>query len=583
MALAQGFAPQGFAVEGRIIDALTGRPLARASVSLRPAGEDAQARPDELRGPSSGLASALGSGSGNRPASTQQPPSETTGSDGTFHFSSIPAGRYRLSATRRGYLPGALEQHGSFYAALVVGPSTAGTGPIRFALQPLATISGTVLDSSGDPVLGATVSLFAESPDGTGEIRLRQTASLTRGSAEYEFANLQPGTYYLAAAARPWFAESNTDTNTPNALDVAYPVTFFDGADRASAAQPLTVKAGDAVQANFSLRAVPAVHLTVPPSGTGNRNALPDLSAPAFGTSIPVNLGQALGRTAFGGEGSGPTVTFSVAPGTYQVRQGGATGTVQASSDTELTAGSSAVKLSARVGMADGSALPASSTLRLIPEVGFGGNAGGRFGGVFDGAPVPSGNRGDPGSEPPRGGFFGARPLELRLGADGVASLDAVPAGNYRLSVTLPGLRDALVEDGAASGAQLSTQTRDLLLRVGADPVLLAVTVGVASGTASGRVVGPGGRPESGVMVLLMPSGPGPAALFRAGESDSDGTWTIHDVVPGSYTAVAIRDGWDLAWTRADTMRRYLPGGQAITVGAGTAPALAQPLVAQAR
>ena len=575
---------QGFAVEGRIVDALTGRPLARASVSLRPAGEDAQARPDALRGPSSGLASGLGSGSGNRPASTQQPPSETTGSDGNFRFSSVPAGRYRLSATSRGYLPGALEQHGSFYAALVVGPSTAGTGPIRFALQPLATISGTVLDSSGDPVLGATVSLFAESPDGTGEIRLRQTASLTRGSAEYEFANLQPGTYYLAVAARPWFAESNTDTNTPNALDVAYPVTFFDGADRAGAAQPLTIKAGDAIQANFSLRAVPAVHLTVPPSGAGNRNALPDLSAPAFGTSIPVTLGQAFGRTAFGGEGSGPTVTFSVAPGTYQVRQGGTVGTVQASSDTALTAaGPSSVKLSARVGMADGSALPAGSTLRLIPAGGFGGNAGGRFGGVFDGAPVPNGNGGDPGSEQGRGGFFGARPLELRLGADGVASLDAVPAGNYRLSVTLLGLRDALVEDGAASGAQLSTQTRDLLLRVGADPVLLAVTVGVGSGTASGRVVGPGGRPESGVMVLLMPSGPGPAALFRAGESDSDGTWTIRGVVPGSYTAVAIRDGWDLAWTRADTMRRYLPGGQAITVGAGTAPAPAQPLVAPAR
>ena len=109
MALAQGFAPQGFAVEGRIVDALTGRPLARASVSLRPAGEDAQARPDELRGPSSGLASGLGSGSGNRPASTQQPPSETTGSDGTFPLllhprRSVPALRHptRLPARRAG-------------------------------------------------------------------------------------------------------------------------------------------------------------------------------------------------------------------------------------------------------------------------------------------------------------------------------------------------------------------------------------------------------------------------------------------------------------------------------------------------
>jgi len=36
--------------------------------------------------------------------------------------------------------------------------------------------------------------------------------------------------------------------------------------------------------------------------------------------------------------------------------------------------------------------------------------------------------------------------------------------------------------------------------------------------------------------------------LVRRDQSDSDGIFTLHSVVAGQYTVVAISDGWDLEW-----------------------------------
>jgi hypothetical protein len=35
---------------------------------------------------------------------------------------------------------------------------------------------------------------------------------------------------------------------------------------------------------------------------------------------------------------------------------------------------------------------------------------------------------------------------------------------------------------------------------------------------------------------------------FRRDESDSDGTYTLRDVLPGRYRMLAIDDGWELEW-----------------------------------
>jgi hypothetical protein len=73
-------------------------------------------------------------------------------------------------------------------------------------------------------------------------------------------------------------------------------------------------------------------------------------------------------------------------------------------------------------------------------------------------------------------------------------------------------------------------------------------------------------------MVVLVPQSlQGNADLFRRDQSDSDGTFSLYQVVPGRYTVVAIENGWNLDWQNPDVLRPYLEHGQSIEVtGSGT-------------
>jgi len=55
--------------------------------------------------------------------------------------------------------------------------------------------------------------------------------------------------------------------------------------------------------------------------------------------------------------------------------------------------------------------------------------------------------------------------------------------------------------------------------------------------------------------------------LFRRDQSDLDGTFSLGNVVPGSYILLAIENGWDLDWSQPAAIGPYLSHGQAIQVG----------------
>jgi hypothetical protein len=71
-------------------------------------------------------------------------------------------------------------------------------------------------------------------------------------------------------------------------------------------------------------------------------------------------------------------------------------------------------------------------------------------------------------------------------------------------------------------------------------------------------------KPVAAAMVLLVPQELDRKALIRRDQSDSDGTFTLSEIVPGRYTLLAIDDGRELAYQDADVIKPYLPGGQLI-------------------
>jgi hypothetical protein len=55
--------------------------------------------------------------------------------------------------------------------------------------------------------------------------------------------------------------------------------------------------------------------------------------------------------------------------------------------------------------------------------------------------------------------------------------------------------------------------------------------------------------------------------LFRRDQSDSDGTFLIRGVIPGSYTIVAVEDAWGFEWLQPSVLAKYVQHGQNLTIG----------------
>jgi hypothetical protein len=178
----------------------------------------------------------------------------------------------------------------------------------------------------------------------------------------------------------------------------------------------------------------------------------------------------------------------------------------------------------------------------------------------------------------------GLKPLESSFNK-GAFSFPAVPVGAWKLRAQVDGLPESVLSIVAAgqahSGSAVTVHDHPLTL-------VARVTSGGPSVEGFARKDGKG---VSGVMVLLVPRAlstlPDPSMLdrIRRDQSDSDGSFSLHDAAPGQYSVLAIQDGWDLDWTRPGILARYLPAGIPVTVTATSENAvrLAEPVPVQSR
>jgi hypothetical protein len=75
------------------------------------------------------------------------------------------------------------------------------------------------------------------------------------------------------------------------------------------------------------------------------------------------------------------------------------------------------------------------------------------------------------------------------------------------------------------------------------------------------------GKAASGAMIVLVPKNPeADHDRFRRDQSDLDGSFSLPNVMPGSYTIIAIDDGWDLDWSQSAVLTQYLKKGQTLEV-----------------
>ena len=148
-----------------------------------------------------------------------------------------------------------------------------------------------------------------------------------------------------------------------------------------------------------------------------------------------------------------------------------------------------------------------------------------------------------------------------QVDADGSFSIHGIPPGSYEVWANAQGGPVAVTQITATGAA-----TEGHMLKVGTQSVGINAMLAEGSANVTGFAKRDG-KPAAGVMILMAPKNPGAdREMFRRDQSDSDGSFSLRQAVPGEYTVVAIEDGWALDWARPEVLAHYLPKGLKVIV-----------------
>ncbi len=489
-------------------------------------------------------------------------PANSFDCDAHGHFTvTVPsAGAWRLTASARGFVSQAYDEH-EFFSSAIVLTAEAPTKDLEFRLGPEASIVGVVLDEAGEPVRNAQLALQSVprlAPGGPQPVGNTRGAGRTDDRGMYELPNLSPGEYRLSVRAQPWYA-ANTQNNRGNdngaasldpSLDFAYSATWFPGVSDPALAETIVLRAGDTRQADFHLVPIPSIHLRIltPPRVNNAPNAPAVQTFPMIqqvnsgggaSTFVPIS-------THF--DQQGQIDVGGLTPGLYQIRlsgpnQEGHVALVEVSASSARTVDLSGPSHDmARITLCLDGIADSDSNSRAERNVQVTLIDNDTHRGSFS----SSGGQG--------GGLNPGRRDQRDPTADRILE---VPPGRYE--VVLQGRPNLFLSGLTAKGAE----TAGRYVTVGAGDSML--TVHVASGRASlNGLATLEGRPAVGAMVLLVPitiEDPNSITLLRQDQTNTDGSFDVANIIPGQYILVAIDHGWQINWGDPSTLRPYLMQG----------------------
>ena len=532
MSLAQGAAPpaqkpvvETFRISGTVVNAVDNQPLADVEVSI--AGTEQR---DDTR-------------------------EFVTGEDGRFVFQNVPRGKFSLTAMRRGFSLQSYQQHDEFSTAVAVGPGLVSEGLV-FQMTPDGSISGSVLDEENEPVRSGEAILFSRITENGGRARLVARNGLDE-EGHYRFGHLKAGSYYVAISAQPWYAQdppeppgvreplghldaSESATEPPHSqvrgndaasLDVVYPITYYPNATDVESASPIQLRPGEHATAEITLHAVPALHVRIL---NGSKDPSMPLTAVIeqriFDLPLPV---PSRNQVAAGGN---VTIT-GIPPGhlVFSIRHFTGKGwvslnkEVNASSDMELDASENSTAPLVIKGVLrrpGGTAFPGGTYVRFWSRE--------------------------------TGESFGSAVTE-----QGEFNIEQPVTESTGFAISMLNAQGLLVQNISSIGAKVRGHTV-YFPRTGA--VELNIGLSEGAGRVDGTVLQEG-KPVPETMVLLVPPTPAEEPmLFRRDQSDSDGTFTLREILPGRYTVVAIEKGWDLDWQDPAVLKPFLAHGEVLDV-----------------
>ena len=516
---------QGYRIAGVVVNWVTGQPVAGASVAIAPTTQGTERDISQ---------------------------SVITGGDGRFAFAGLSRGKYSLMAAARGFMLQYFERHDMYATAIAAGPDL-DSDHLVFRLQPDASIEGQVTDENNDPVQNAMVRLFQQSMENGRQKTVPVNQGQTDDQGRFRIGHLAPGTYYLAVSAHPWYAQNSRITlrrksNNPDAdarsaqeaaaLDVTYPLTFYPNSSDSAGASPIVLHPGERVTTDVVMRTVPSLHLRIRTSGAGGGGVPSMAGFPRVSQRIFDGYLDSVFNAPFSSAEPGIVEIRGLAPGHYVIEMPGAKGSndnganrggyreVDLAGDLEINPNDSSgfVTVGGSVTFEGAQRVPKGVSMQLSNE-----ETGENFGGD--------------------------------ISDKGQFEFEGVKPGRY--TVILQSGSGYFLRKMSVTGAKLTGRT----LEIGASgSVHIVATVGRGVAQVDGVALR-AGKPFSGAMIVLVPQDAGNnSPLFRRDQSDSDGTFTLPNVVPGQYTVIAVANGWDLEWGSPAVLQPFLEGGEAVQV-----------------
>jgi hypothetical protein len=537
-----------------------------------------------------------------------------TGSDGWFVFHDLPAGSLTFRASLSGYAGGGYNQRlPDLPGQPLILAEGQQLGDVTLRMWKLASISGTVTDERGDPVVGAFVRVLRRAMvGGRPVITMSGFGRPTDDRGQYRAFGLTPGEYVVCVPATALTTPVSAGANGPNMIAASpgesivlnggpmgngsgqrvgdlllqtgaqgrgsavpppvsdtgkifvYPTVFYPSASTSAHATVITVTSGEAKTAvDMQLPLLPTVRVSgivVAPDGPSSGLQVHLVSAdPDQGLLETAPDDVAMSIT----DGQGQFTFLGVPKGQYQIKVTRATPqmlTQGPDGGFSISRGSAPMLWGAAAVAADQTDVTGLS-LALQPGYTIGGRV------VFEGSsPQPNAqqlgrsNMRLMDSQAGAGRAVGPGMPQLVLNADGTFSATGYVPGRYTV---IPPQWPAL-KWVAKSIVMAGTDVSDAPIDLTGDVTNLTVTFTDQPAHMTGTVRDGSGKPDPNSVVVVFPPDPRawgwPNGLHtRSTPVTATGTFALSNLPPGDYAVAAIPDGWQNTWRDPAILARLLP------------------------
>jgi protocatechuate 3,4-dioxygenase beta subunit len=529
-AVANGPATGTAVIRGRVLAGDTNRPLRRATITI------------------------------SAPELADQGRNTSTGIDGAYEFTGLPAGRYTIRVRRNGYLDLRYGQ---------TRPLELGTplqlrdgevaGRIDFVLPRASVIAGRITDETGDPVEGVPVyAMRTMYWQGRRQLVIANTVARTDDAGGYRLVGLTPGRYVVMARLRETWRERANGVEQV----LGYAPTYFPGASALAEAQQVNVGAAQQIVAiDFSL--APGRAATV--SGM----AFDSSGRPLAGRNVAMTMAlTGPGGGSFTSQGFSPVA----ADGSFSIR--------------DVPPGSYRLTAQTRDGVPEFAAMPITVDGVDLANIALTTSSGWTLSGQFvsdDGAALSG-----------VASRFGVAAQLVEGAPPSVEGLQTPDSGRVRDDWTFrvtgiwgPARVHATVPDGLAVKAVLydgrDVADTPLELRSGAELSGVRIVLTASPTSVRGQLTDATGAPQTIGTVLVFARDPEKwfeqSRWVRAARPDQQGQYRFDGLPPGDYYAVALDYVEQGQWFDPDylaSLREYV---QPFTLGEAETKSIAPKLV----